>query len=390
MDPKKLRKMSTPVAPPIVTPCEPQPRATPTTVDTAATRRAAQVTWDPHMDPVAVPPGYRVRGVSILRDADGRAMLSWHKTTRDADDPQETARLIGEAMASGGLQPLPVIEPPPVSNDELLAVYPLGDPHIGLYCWAAECGESFDLDIAERQYLAAAAALFPRAPLGSDALLINLGDFFHADDPTYRTSSGRNTVDVDTRYERVIMTGIRIMQSLIDTALVQHRNVHVWCLRGNHDDRSALLLREAIRGRYCNNPRVIVDATPSKFHYHEFGKNLLGAVHGDGLKGKRSRTILEVVVNDQREAWGRTKHGKVYVGHIHNSTKEEPAGLEVETYRTLAPKDAWHTATGYRSGRDIRLDLWHRDYGPRGTLIAGMDEIKAMMDIMAAQEKACE
>lgn len=342
-------------------------------------KRAAAVVWGPHLDPDIVPPGFRVRGVSVLRDADGHVKLSWHKTTKEPDDPYETARAVAEGLVAGGLGALPELPPPAVSNDELLSVYPLGDPHIGLYTWAAECGESFDLDIAERQYLAVASRLLPRAPVGSDALIIDLGDFFHADDPANRTSSGRNTVDVDTRYERVITTGIRIMRTLVDAALVQHRTVRLWCLRGNHDDRSTLTLREAMRGIYCNNPRVIVDATPGKFHYHEFGASLLGGVHGDGLKGRRGRTLLECVVTDQREAWGRTKHAKMYVGHVHHSSVEEHAGLLVETYRTLAPKDSWHTATGYRSGRDTRLDIWHRDYGLQGTVVVGVDEIKAAM-----------
>jgi hypothetical protein len=35
----------------------------------------------------------------------------------------------------------------------------------------------------------------------------------------------------------------------------------------------------------------------------------------------------------------------------------------VETLRTLAAKDAWHTAKGYRSMRDTRLIVHHKDCG---------------------------
>ena len=345
---------------------------------TLEARQNAKKSWAPHLDPDNVPPGYAPKGASVLTDAEGNVRLVWRKTTKDVD-PFELAQQVAAGLESGGLTALPEIPAPKDEDDDLLCVYPLGDPHIGLYTWAAECGESFDLEIAEKQYLAAAACLLPRAPKGTDALVIDLGDFFHADDPQYRTSSGRNTVDVDTRYERVVMTGIRIQRTLIDAMLAQHRKVYFWALRGNHDDRSTLTLREALRGIYANNPRVIVDATPGKFHYYEFGANLLAATHGDGIKGKRGRTLTDVMITDQRRAFGRTDHAKWYVGHVHHSSVEEIGPILVETFRTLAPKDAWHTATGYRSGRDTRLDIWHREFGFRGSKVADIAEIQQWM-----------
>lgn len=314
-------------------------------------------------------------------------MLAWHKTTRDRFDPFALGEQVAAGLNAGGLVPRIEIEPPAVSCDDLLSVYPLGDPHIGLYTWAAETGESFDLDIAAQRYLAVAQCLVPRAPEGSDALLIDLGDFFHADDPAYRTSSGKNTVDVDGRYDKVVVTGIRIMCAMIDALLLRHRRVIVWCFRGNHDDRSTLTLREALRGYYAHNPRVEIDATPGKFHFLEYGANLLGGTHSDTLKGDRRRTMLEVFVTDQREAWGRTKHAKAFLGHVHHRSRvgeDESGELVVETFRTIAPKDAWHAAKGYRSGRDTRLEVWHRHYGIRETHVASIDEIKHVADLLRA------
>lgn len=345
-----------------------------------AAHERAKKAWAPHLDPDVVPPGYRVRGTSILRDGDGNVRLVWHKTTNDGIDPFELGEKIAAGLASGGLVPCDTIEPPEVVCDDLLACYPIGDPHVGMYAWRDECGESFDLDIAVRQYLAATQLLLQRAPEGSDALLIELGDFFHADDPQYRTSSGNHTVDVDTRYERVVMTGIEIMRTMVDAMLTKHRNVELWCVRGNHDDRSTLTLRESLRGYYANNPRVSIDTTPGKFHFREWGANLIGATHGDTIKGKRSRTLLEVFTADQRAAWGRTKHARALVGHVHHDSVETVGALTVQTFPTLAPKDAWHTAKGYRSGRDTRLQIWHREHGLRSEQIITISEIHALMN----------
>jgi len=347
---------------------------------TTAARVAAKRSWAPHLDPEGPPSGYVPRGTSILRDGDGNVRLVWSKTTRDAD-PYELGEQVAAGLVAGGLEAIPELPPPSVLCEDLLSVYPLGDPHIGLYTWAAECGESFDLDIAERQYLAVASRLLPRAPLGSDALLIDLGDFFHADDPQYRTSSGRNTVDVDSRYERVVTVGIRIMATLIRAALVQHRHVTLWCLRGNHDDRSTLTLREAMRGLFASNPRVTIDATPGKHHAMVFGQSLIVASHGDTLRGKRGRTLHEIVTTDYRKEWGATTHARGYVGHVHHESVVEVGGMTTETFRTLAPKDAWHHAQGYRSGRDVRLDVWHREHGLHTRHIASMSEIQQAMEV---------
>lgn len=355
----------------------------------AAERDAAKKSWAPHYaaggDGGEIPPGYFARGTSICRDAQGNVVLAWEKTARDRWDPFELGELVAAGLNAGGLVPRAEIDAPAVSCDELLSIYPLGDPHIGLYTWAAETGESFDLAIAAQRYLAVAQCLIPRAPEGSDALLIDLGDFFHADDPSYRTSSGKNTVDVDGRYDKVVVTGIRIMCAMIDALLMHHRHVRVWCFRGNHDDRSTLTLREALRGYYATNPRVEIDATPGKFHFLEYGASLLGGTHSDTLKGDRRKTMLEVFVTDQREAWGRTKHAKAFLGHVHHSSRlgsSELGELVVETFRTIAPKDAWHAAKGYRSGRDTRLEVWHREYGYRETHVASIEEIKHVADAL--------
>ena len=94
--------------------------------------------WSPHADAEDVPIGFAVKGTSVLRDMrTGEAILAWHKTTRDRFDPFALGEQVAAGLNAGGLVPRVEIEPPAVSGDDLLSVYPLGDPHIGLYTWAA-------------------------------------------------------------------------------------------------------------------------------------------------------------------------------------------------------------------------------------------------------------
>ena len=47
----------------------------------------------------------------------------------------------------------------------------------------------------------------------------------------------------------------------------------------------------------------------------------------------------------------------------------------VETFRTLAAKDHWHNSKGYRSGRDLVCDIWHKDHGKITRHIVGISQI---------------
>jgi len=115
-----------------------------------------------------------------------------------------------------------------------------------------------------------------------------------------------------------------------------------------------------LQHHYRDNPRVTIDATPAKFHKIEFGLNLIGVTHGDTIKPK---DMPGVMACDWAEAWGRTKFRRWYTGHVHHESVTEFPGCTVETLRTLAAKDAWHAGQGYRSGRSMLCDVWHRTRG---------------------------
>jgi hypothetical protein len=120
------------------------------------------------------------------------------------------------------------------------------------------------------------------------------------------------------------------------------------------------MMNQFIKAYYRNEPRVIVHDTPSMFMYHQFGKNLIGITHGHTVKAEKLGEIMSV---DCEEIWSSTKYRYWYTGHIHHlSTKELPSCV-VETFRTLASKDAWHSGAGYRSGQDMKCITLHKDYG---------------------------
>jgi len=120
------------------------------------------------------------------------------------------------------------------------------------------------------------------------------------------------------------------------------------------------MMSQFIKAWYRNEPRVVVHDEPGMFMYHQFGKNLIGITHGHTAKADKLGEIMAV---DCSDLWSATKYRYWYCGHIHHQSVKEYPSCVVETFRTLAGKDAWHHASGYRSGQDMKCITLHKDYG---------------------------
>jgi hypothetical protein len=242
---------------------------------------------------------------------------------------------------------------------DLLCVYPQGDPHIGLLAWAEESGEPFDLKIAEELMCGAIDRLVASAPAAETALLLNLGDQWHADNQKNVTQSGHQ-LDVDGRWAKIQQVGLRAMIYCIRRLLEKHERVELRINRGNHDGHASYALSLMLSCYFHAEPRVHVDLSPALAWYYQFGKVLIGSTHGDTMKGK---DLMGIMADDCPKAWGETKHRFWMVGHVHHSDVKDYRGGTVEYFRTLAARDAWHAGQGYKAGRDMRLIVMHKDHG---------------------------
>jgi hypothetical protein len=307
-----------------------------------------------------VPDGFKVKGTSTLYDEAGKPRMQWVKSSADEQRREQLVREFVQELCESVTGKSPSVEPPAVTNDDLLAVYPIGDHHHGMKADAEETGSNYDSKIASRTLETAVDYLASLAPPAETALLINLGDYFHANDSTNETPGHGNRLDVDTRYGRVMETGAMALVRCVLRLLEKHNHVIMWNLRGNHDPDAAFALALAISFYFHNEPRVTVDIGSSLYKYHRFGKNLIGGHHGHGAKGGELPLIM---AEDRKEDWGQTDHRVWHCGHIHHKTAKEFPGCVVETHRTLAGSDAWHAGKGYRSKRDMNAIIYHREFG---------------------------
>lgn len=304
-----------------------------------------------------VPPGYAFTGASQF----DRVRGIWYKTNRELAD---RVQAIKDAFAemSDTIVRLPKIKKPKHADSDLLVVHSQGDPHFGLYAWAKEAGEDFDIEIARRVMLETTAKIMARTPNSALAILLNVGDFYHANDSKSRTPKSGFALDTDSRWSKVFRIGVRVQCEILEALLQKHDRVIVRNNPGNHDPEGAVALDEAMKQRFWDNPRVTFasDVTEAHHWYHRFGKVLIGSTHGDTGKHK---DLLEVMAADVPEDWGQTWTRWIFVGHIHHRTVLEGRGGTIETLKTTAPGDAHHASHGYRSGRGMRAHVFHIDGG---------------------------
>lgn len=308
----------------------------------------------------AVPDGFVVKGISSLYNAEGALVGQWVKSKSDDSKAIETIKEFVEDLAQNAKGKSPAIAPPAHTSKDLLCVYPMGDPHVGMYAWKDETGADFDTEIAERLLCSAIQRLVNAAPPADTAIILPLGDYFHADDSTSKTPNSGNALDTDTRWAKVMQAGLRAMIYCVKAALAKHRNVIVRIVKGNHDSHSSFALALAVDAYFSNNKRVSVDLNPAPMWYFKFGRVLLGSTHGDTVK---LTDLPSIMAFDKAQEWGQTAHRYWYLGHVHHTAVREFPGVVVEQFRTLAARDAWHAGQGYRAGRDMCLIVHHRDHG---------------------------
>lgn len=316
--------------------------------------------WQGDAPPEELTPSDAVSGRSVLYDADGKVKLQWVKTKTDPRQASMQTLLEGIAERIASREPVE-LEKAEVRRDDILAVYPLGDPHIGLLASLAETGERFDLYRGEKLLRQAITRLVASAPPCEEALLISLGDFFHSDLMDNVTQRSKHPLDVSHRWHEVLEVGMMAFTECVELCLRKHGRVKVICAIGNHDDHSALFMQLFLAAWFRNEPRVEIVKEPTAVHYHRFGRVLIGVHHGHTIK----KDALPYKMScDRPEDWARTKHRYWLTGHIHHdSVREYDGEVKVESFRTLVAKDNWTTQSGYSSGRDAKCILYHRDHG---------------------------
>ena len=296
--------------------------------------------------------------------------LVWAKT-KDEDGTSYSVLLKPEqeniidrvATAFADLEPAAVVPAPKVSDDDLMTLFPIFDFHLGMLSWGQETGEAYDTTLAMARLREGVSRCLHATSKGAVAVILNGGDFTHANDQTNQTPRSKHALDVDTRHWRTIEAAVQVSADVIELALARFQKVIYRALPGNHDPQTAAILTFALAERYRGNLRVEVVKEPTEFFALDFGKVMLAAHHGD--KAKADRLVMHMA-DEWPEMWGRTRFRYYWTGHLHHHKSADIGGVLWEQLQAISPRDAWAATHAYSARASMQAVTYHRQYGEVG------------------------
>lgn len=315
-----------------------------------------------------IPDGLRLKAESALVDADNRQVLKWVKSDPDKDAQEAALRAAIKSEFEQYKGYAQLVPPPAETYADLCTYYPVADPHIGAQSHGKETGESNDLKIGTARVGGTLQRLVGLSPASETAVIINTGDFFHADDQRNVTPASGHQLDVDGRAQKVRWAGVNMLRTTIDFALQKHKRVIVKNLKGNHDPESASWLNISLGMFYWNESRVEIDPEDANndHFFHLFGVNYTGATHGHTMKPDRMYIMM---AEDNPDYWNASLYRWCIFGHIHHETKKQIGSLICESFSQPVPRDSFAHSHGYRSGSAMQSITLHAEGGEQGRVI---------------------
>lgn len=308
------------------------------------------------------PAGQSLKAQSVLTDAEGRVLMTWHKTGVDKDGQLAAFTAMIDALKEE-LPRVTMMLPPAGVAADLLNQFIVTDSHFGMLAHREETGADYDLKLAEQLLLDWFAAAVSGAPQAHTAVLAQLGDLLHHDSLESVTPAHRHVLDADSRLHKVVRVVIRTLRRIVDMLLQKHQHVHVVMASGNHDPASSVWVRELLATIYENEPRVTVDTSPMLYYSYEWGSTALMFHHGHKRGVNNVDATLAGVF---RELYGRSKFAYAHVGHLHSDEGRKSGLMYVERHETLAAPDAYAAGGGWLSGRSAKVITYSKQYGEVG------------------------
>lgn len=309
-----------------------------------------------------LPENHEVKGTSVMYDAEGNIKLQWVKTDRQFDD---TVKKL-ERIAAGLIADIEPIEPREFKGacqSALLSNYVISDFHLGQYSDPNETGDEWNLEHSKNVLCKWIEMAILTAPKAEQAVLVDLGDFLHADGLLPLTPASKHVLDASGRFHECIDVAIYCFDFMIDRLLEHHKNVHIIIAEGNHNESSAHWMTRTIARKFEKEPRVTFDLSDIPYYAYEWGDTSLFYHHGHK---KKMGVIAESLAAQFRDIYGKTKYSYAHTGHLHHREIKENSMMIVEQHSTLAAKDAHSARGGYHSQRGASVITYHKKFGEVG------------------------
>jgi len=310
----------------------------------------------------AILDGLEVKGTSRYYKLEDGGM--WVKTDQERVEAESNFKKILDSLIDD-IPKVPPTEYTHVPSSNLCSTYIISDFHLGQYSSKKETGDEWTVDIAFDCIVKWFQKAVHQSPFSKQAVLVDLGDFLHADGLTPITPASGHILDASGRFRDVFDVAMKIFDQAIQILLEKHESVHVIICEGNHNESTSYLTTVAVSRRYEDEPRVTFDFSHAPYYAYEWGKTSLFFHHGHK---KRIADVARTFAGMFRDVFGKTEKSYGHVGHMHHRDMKECSLMVMEQHSTLAAKDAYSARGGYLSERGASVINYHKDYGEVGRI----------------------
>jgi len=296
-------------------------------------------------------------GWRVVQHEDGSRDSVFWKAEQGETDPNQIIEAIRE-----GLEDVPRAKPAPQCNgaENMAAIFPVADLHLGLLTDQEEVGEDWDTKRARQVFAQTFGRLVAVTPNADVAVLAQLGDLTHTDDQRNVTPQSGHQLDTDSRFFITLRRAVATMKWAIEELRTRYPRVVYRGCRGNHDMTVHHAVTLALSEHYQGVTGVEIVADAAEFYVFEHGRCMVLMHHGDRAKPDR---LVTFAAAQWPEVWGRTRHRLALSGHVHHETRKEIGGMTFESVGTIIPRDAYAVAHGYSAARALCSMTLDADHG---------------------------
>ena len=327
----------------------------------------------PWLSPAPIPDHLNQVKTTVQYDAAGNVIQEWKRLIPMVAHLEEFVEGLCERVE--GKAKVKIRKDKKSDTDSTLSEIAIADAHIGMRADAKQSRDAnYDCEIARDRLLNTADYFCGRMGRPDRLVLSFCGDMQHMDNMDNVTNNSKNSLDVDSRYNRVVDYVVETCYGIAEMAASIAKTIDIVVVPGNHSETAEVWLAKVLEAYYSQCPNINVLMQRSDHKHIHWGNNLLIWAHGHGVPLK---SWGEVIPNEFRKIWGQVDHCHVKTGHFHHrrmkksstivqkeSGWEEHGGVIAEILPAACPPDAWHAFKGFRgSMQGLSGFEYHKKYG---------------------------
>jgi len=273
----------------------------------------------------------------------------WRHTQNDAmrwrQWEQETIGALANVLRTCAV---PHVRPvyPRSGDDKFCLVLGPTDLHYGKCANLLDTWNSYGRDACRtRLFDTTEGVLSSACRLGTpEEIVVPIGsDWFDVDN--YARATTRGTLqETDGTYTQILQGGCELARDFVHWLSSEVAPVRLIWMAGNHDQAASHALGLFLGAWFRDQPHVSVDRSRRPRAYHTYGRNLLGATHGDGVK---MRDLAGHMASEASEHWSACPNRYWITGHLHHRRGLDEHGVIAFGLPCLSASNRWATEGGW-------------------------------------------